>query len=65
MRHFFVRLAQVLVSLSVGLAILASLAAWRLSQGPISLNFMNPVLERSFAAEDLSFTVDVDDTVRG
>ncbi len=63
MRHFFVRLAQVLVSLSVGLAILASLAAWRLSQGPISLNFMNPVLERSFAAEDLSFTVDVDDTV--
>jgi uncharacterized protein YhdP len=58
-----VRLAQVLVSLSVGLAILASLAAWRLSQGPISLNFMNPVLERSFAVEELSLTVDVEDTV--
>ncbi len=63
LRHFLVRLAQVLVSLSVGLAILASLAAWRLSQGPISLNFMNPVLERSFTVDELSFAVAVEDTV--
>ena len=62
MRGFIVRVAQIAVTLTVGLAILASLAVWRLSQGPVSLNFLTPALERTFSVEDTPFAVQVGDT---
>lgn len=58
-----VRLAQITVSLLVGLAIVLGLAAWRLAQGPISLNFLNPVLERTFSVNGTAFAARVEDTL--
>ncbi len=62
MQRIVVRVAQFFVTLAVGLAILGSLAAWRLSKGPVSLNFLTPVIESSLAARDMPFAVQVDDT---
>ncbi len=62
MHRIVVRVAQFFVTLAVGLAILVSLAVWRLSKGPVSLNFLTPVIESSLAARDMPFAVQVDDT---
>ena len=61
-QRFVVRVAQFLVTLAVGIAIIGSLAVWRLSKGPVSLNFLTPVIESSLAAQDMPFAVQVDDT---
>jgi len=50
-------------AVAAGLAILMVLAAWRLSSGPISLEFLTPHIERALSAEDGSFAVRLDDTV--
>jgi hypothetical protein len=57
-----VRVAQFFVTLAVGIAILGSLAAWRLSKGPVSLDFLTPALESSLAAQDMPFAVQVEET---
>ncbi len=62
MRSICIRAAQVAVTVILGVTILVSLGLWRLSQGPVSLNFLAPALERSFAVRDTSFAVEVDDT---
>lgn len=62
MRSICIRVAQVAVTVILGVTILVSLGLWRLSQGPVSLNFLAPALERSFAVRDTSFAVEVDDT---
>ncbi len=62
MRGICIRVAQIAVTVILGLTILVSLGLWRLSQGPVSLNFLAPALERSFAVRDTSFAVEVDDT---
>lgn len=62
MRSICIRVAQITVTVILGVTILVSLGLWRLSQGPVSLNFLAPALERSFAVRDTSFAVEVDDT---
>jgi hypothetical protein len=61
-QRLVVRVAQFLITLAVGLAIIGSLAVWRLSKGPLSLNFLTPVIESSLAAQDVPLAVQVDDT---
>lgn len=57
-----VRVAQFFVTMVVGLAILGSLAVWRLSQGPVSLDFLTPSIERGFAAHELPVAIQVENT---
>ena len=47
----------VLTLISIGVV------GWMLSQGPISLGFLTPLIERALSRDDGSFEVDVDDTV--
>ncbi|MGQ0664861.1 MAG: YhdP family protein [Pseudomonadota bacterium] len=48
----------------VGLTgVLALVAVWRLSEGPISLGFLTPAIERALGPGDSSYTVVLDDTV--
>ncbi|WP_235720808.1 YhdP family protein [Magnetospirillum molischianum] len=56
-------LFRVLGLLLVGLLIGASLLAWRLSQGPILLDFLTPAIEEALAARDGSLTVRLGSTV--
>jgi Protein of unknown function/AsmA-like C-terminal region len=44
-------------------ALLAGLAIWRLSSGPVSVDFLTPYLEQSFAGNERGLTVDVEQTV--
>ncbi len=62
MQRIVVRVAQFFVTLVVGLAILGSIAVWRLSKGPVSLDFLTPTIERSFAASELPVAVQVENT---
>jgi len=57
-----VRVAQLFVTVVVGLAILGSLVVWRLSQGPVSLDFITPSIERAFAANELPVAIQVENT---
>jgi Protein of unknown function/AsmA-like C-terminal region len=61
-QRIVVRVAQFFVTLVVGLAILGSFAVWRLSKGPVSLDFLTPTIERGFAANELPLAVQVEHT---
>lgn len=46
-----------------GMIVIAVLAAWRLSSGPIALDFLTPYIEEALSAEDGSIAVELDQTV--
>ncbi|HYB08044.1 MAG TPA: AsmA-like C-terminal domain-containing protein [Alphaproteobacteria bacterium] len=54
---------EVIVTLLAGLVIVAALALWRLSAGPISLDFLTPYFESALSATDNRFSVRLDSTV--
>lgn len=54
---------DILGALLVFTAIAVGILGWLLSQGPISLAFLTPLVERAFSRGDDSLIVDVDDTV--
>jgi len=56
-------LAYLLGGLTVVLAICLALAAWRLSQGPVSLAFLTPTVERILSDPDRPFAIRLRDTV--
>lgn len=63
----FGRVSRTAVDILGTLLVLTVLAVavlgWRLSQGPISLTFLTPFVERALSRADDSLIVDVDDTV--
>ena len=64
MVHGAVRsLFQLLGAVLAGLLILVPLVAWRLSSGPISLEFLTPYIEDALTARDGSLSVRLDATV--
>lgn len=64
MIHGAVRsLFQLLGALVVGLLIVLPLLAWRLSSGPIALDFLTPYIEEALTAKDGGFSVRLDTTV--
>ena len=50
-------------ALIAGIIVVAALAAWRLSSGPIALDFLTPYIEEALSAEDGSIAVELDQTV--
>ncbi len=54
---------RLLAGLAAGLAVIALLAAWRLSQGPVSLAFLTPVVEDVLNERHTAFRIRLDDTV--
>lgn len=56
-------LIQLLGGLGAGLAIIMSLAAWRLSSGPIPLTFMSPYIQDVLSAAHPDFRIELDDTI--
>ena len=63
MTRTFRTLFQLIGGLTVGLAILIILLAWRLTLGPISLAFLSPYIERVLTADPKSFRIGLDDTI--
>ncbi|MBC7951701.1 MAG: AsmA-like C-terminal domain-containing protein [Rhodospirillaceae bacterium] len=64
MVHGAVRsLFQLLGALVVGLLIVLPLLAWRLSSGPIALDFLTPYIEEALTAKDGGLSVRLDTTV--
>ncbi|CUW40558.1 conserved protein of unknown function(containing AsmA_2 domain,802-1041) [Magnetospirillum sp. XM-1] len=64
MVHGTVRsLFQLLGAVLVGLLLVVPLAAWRLSHGPISLEFLTPYIEDALSARDGSLAVRLDATL--
>ena len=62
-KHRLLKLAHLLVSFGVGICIVLGIGVWRLSQGPVSLDYLTPALERSLSARGASLAVHVDKTV--
>lgn len=56
-------LTEVIIGMIVVVALVAGLAIWRLSTGPLSVNFLTPYLEASFAENERGLAVDVEETV--
>lgn len=56
-------LCEALGTLAAGVVVIAAVAAWRLSAGPISLDFLSPYIEHALSAPDRSFTLKLDRTV--
>jgi hypothetical protein len=54
---------ELTAALVAGLAILAGIAVWQLSAGPISLAFLTPYIERALSPADARFRVKIQDTV--
>ncbi|MBI3443949.1 MAG: AsmA-like C-terminal domain-containing protein [Magnetospirillum sp.] len=64
MVHGAVRsLFQLLGAALAGLLILVPLVAWRLSSGPVSLEFLTPYIETALTSKDGSVSVRLDSTV--
>lgn len=56
-------LIHLLAGLLAGLIILTSLAAWKLSQGPLSLGFVNQYIEETLSGIHPKFRFQLEDTV--
>jgi hypothetical protein len=54
---------EVVGTLVAGLIIITAAAAWRLSSGPISLDFLTPYIEQALVAPDGSYRAKLDRTV--
>ncbi|MBF0392939.1 MAG: AsmA-like C-terminal domain-containing protein [Alphaproteobacteria bacterium] len=64
MVHGTVRaLFQVVGASALALLLGSALLAWRLSQGPVVLDFLTPYIEESLSARDGSFSIRLQDTV--
>lgn len=64
MLHGTVRLfINTLGALMVGLLLLSVATVWRLSQGPVALDFLTPYIEDALAARDGTYAVKLDATV--
>ena len=56
-------LTEVLIGVIAVVALLAGLVIWRLSSGPLSVDFLTPYLEESFAGNERGLSLDVEQTV--
>lgn len=54
---------EVIGGILAALVIMAAVLAWRLSQGPIPINFLNSELEQSLASSTNAYQVDVGETM--
>jgi|GEM_PF-1726592 len=61
--HALVLALELVAGLLVGLAILAGAAVWRLSSGPVSLEFMTPLLEQAVNDEVEDYRLKIGETV--
>lgn len=57
------KLAHLCVSFGVGVCVVLGIGVWRLSQGPVSLEYVTPVLERTFSVQGTPLAVRVDETL--
>lgn len=55
-------LLRLLEAVAITLLLLAAVATWRLSRGPIELDFLTPYFEQALSVPDGSFRVDVERT---
>jgi hypothetical protein len=56
-------ITEVIIGVIAVVALGAGLAIWRLSTGPLSVDFLTPYLEESFADNERGLTLDVEETV--
>ncbi len=56
-------LTEVIIGVIAVVVLGAGLAIWRLSTGPLSVDFLTPYLEESFADNERGLTLDVEETV--
>jgi len=61
--RIFRRLIQILGALGAGLAIVLMVLAWRLSAGPVSLDFLSPYIESALNASQPSVRIELDATI--
>jgi len=54
---------EIAAGLIAGLAFLVGIGFWRLSQGPVSLAFLTPAVQRALTQFDSPFEIEVQDTV--
>ncbi len=61
------RSARILTEVVIGaiavVALLSGLAVWRLSAGPVPVDFLTPYLEQSFADNERGLSLDIEETV--
>lgn len=57
------RILHLIEALAISVVVVAALAAWRLAQGPVNLDFLNPYIQEALTATDGSFRVEVDHTL--
>lgn len=62
-RRTTILLLELVAGIVVGMAILAGLAAWRLSSGPVSLTFLNEHVVAALSPDDGSFSIGIEDTI--
>lgn len=64
MVHGTVRtLLRLLEAMAIAVLIVAAFAGWRLSQGPVALDFLTPYVTDAMSAADGSFRIEMDSTV--
>ena len=56
-------LIQLLAGLGAALVIVLAVLAWRLSEGPVSLAFLTPSIERALEGEQGRYRIRLDDTI--
>jgi hypothetical protein len=56
-------LTEVIIGVIAVAALLTGLAVWRLSAGPLPVDFLTPYLENSFADNEKGLSLDIEDTV--
>lgn len=54
---------EVFIGLIAGLMLLGGIVIWRLSSGPVNVDFLTPYLEAALSDEASGITVDIDETV--
>ena len=54
---------EVVIGLIAGLMLLGGIVIWRLSSGPVDVDFLTPYLESALSDEASGITVDIDETV--
>jgi len=62
-KRTFRGMIQLTAGLAAGVAIVAGVAAWKLSSGPISLGFLTPYVERELNRFHDNFRIHLDDTI--
>lgn len=57
------RILHLIEALVISAVVLTALAAWRLAQGPVTLDFLNPYIQEALSAADGTFRVEVAHTM--